>query len=204
MTSRSDKKINIQTYNKTAQAHAKKFDGIGPRVEEIKRVFSYLDKPNPNVLELGCGNGRDARVIIPKANNYLGLDISTELIKIARATVPTARFKVKDFESTNYPSNLDIIFSFASLLHVDKQGVKKILNKAVNSLNQGGLFYLSTKHGSYRREKIAKEGHGPKVYFFYDLITFQKIMPSNFKIVFHEVEVFNGQKWIHILLQKQP
>lgn len=88
-----DKKVQtIDTYNKSAQALARKFNDLGVRISDIEEVFNLLNKENSKVIEIGCGNGRDAEEIIKHTNDYLGLDISEELIKLAQEKVPQGNF----------------------------------------------------------------------------------------------------------------
>ena len=65
------KQQTIETYNATAENMAKKFSDIGTRVEDIIQVFSYIQKDIPKVVEIGCGNGRDASEILKHTPNYL-------------------------------------------------------------------------------------------------------------------------------------
>jgi len=140
MTKKLDKKITIDTYNKTSKVHSTKFKKYGPRVADIEKAFSYVGKPNPKVLELGCGDGRDTKEILKRTNDYLGIDLSKELIKIAKKETPKARFILVDFEKINFMSGIDIVFAFAALLHSDKESVRDILAKAAKSLNKSGIF----------------------------------------------------------------
>lgn len=41
---------------------SRKFQDIGPRTQDIERGLSFVDKVNPHVIELGCGQGRGAEV----------------------------------------------------------------------------------------------------------------------------------------------
>ena len=163
MHSDEEKKQTIETYNKSVTAHAKKFDEMGARTEDILRTFSYINKPNPKTVELGCGNGRDAKEIIKHTNDYLGLDLSEEMLRLAQRNVPNANFLVADLESYVFPKGLDVIFAFASLLHSDKRGVSDVLKRSCKALNLGGVFFISSKYGSYHKETIDKEGLGPNL-----------------------------------------
>jgi SAM-dependent methyltransferase len=202
MTKKDEKNQTIDTYNKTAKIHAKKFDDLGARVGDIEKTFAYLKKTNPKTIELGCGNGRDAKEIVKRTNDYLGIDLSSELIKIAKDNVPEANFELADFESFQFPEGVDAIFAFASILHSNKESLKNLLERSFNALNFGGVFFISSKYGNYRREKIDKEGHGPKTYYFYTPEEIKKLLPKGFKIVFQEVQDFKGQKWFSVILQK--
>lgn len=124
------KKQTIDTYNTTASAMAEKFNNIGARIEDIERGLSFVEKENPRVLEIGCGNGRDAREILKNTSDYTGIDISVEMIKLAEEYAPEGHYVVADIDEYNFPSEIDIIFSFASLLHSDKESVARVLERA--------------------------------------------------------------------------
>lgn len=202
MTKDSEKKQTIETYNKSALAHAEKFNKIGARTKDIEKAFSYISRPNPKVFEIGFGSGRDAAEIAKRTSDYLGIDLSSEMCKIAQRNVPAARFELADVETYQFPKGIDIIFAFASLLHSDKKGVANIINRACDSLNPAGVFFISTKYDTYHKKMIDKEGHGPKTYYFYTPEDIQKMCPLELKTVFQEIQEFKGQKWFSLILQK--
>jgi predicted TPR repeat methyltransferase len=75
----------IDIYNQNAAAMAEKFRAIPPRVTDIDLAFELAGNPeHANVVEIGCGDGRDAKEITRRAGTYLGIDISEGLIKLAR------------------------------------------------------------------------------------------------------------------------
>ena len=146
------KQRTVESYNKSAISIAKKFDNLSVRVENINEIFSLFNKLDLSVLEIGCGNGTDAQEIVKHTNNYRGLDISEELIKLARIKVPQTRFEIADVEQYDFPKNLDVVIAFASLLHVDKENFRVILEKIFASLNSGGVVYLSLKYSDVYKE----------------------------------------------------
>lgn len=203
MTSNQDKKLTIDTYDGSALAHAQKFDEIGARAEDIKKALSYIRKIKPKIVEIGCGNGRDAKEIIKHTSDYVGVDLSKKLIELAKKNVPNAKFEIADLESYKFPERTDVVFAFASLLHSDKESVRKVLDEAFRSLSVGGVFFISLKYGKYHRETIDKEGHGPKVYYFYTSEDIQKLSPPGLTKVAQNIQDFKGQKWFSIILQKK-
>ncbi len=195
------KKQTIQTYNKSAEAMTEKFNDIGVRTEDVKRGFSFIKKDNPKVVEIGCGNGREAKEILKHTNDYLGIDISEELIKIARKENPDGKFKVVDLEDFNFSKNIDIIFSFASLLHSDKDNVKIILDRAYKSLNNQGIFYISLKYDDYQ-ERIIEDEFGIRTYYFYTPELIKELAGLKYKTVHIDIQDLKGQKWFNIILKK--
>jgi len=200
---KSDEKIQtIETYNKSILAHVKKFNEIGARVNDIKKACSYVDKINPKIIEIGCGNGRDAMEIIKYTDNYLGIDLSREMIRLAQRNVPNAKFKLANLETYRFPNKIDIIFSFASLLHSDRDSVRDILKKAYKKLNHKGIFFISLKQGEYHKEIIDKENHGLKTYYFYSPEEIKRLSPLGLEVIYQEAQLFRGQKWFTVILQK--
>lgn len=202
MTKADEKRETIETYNRTALLQAQKFDKIGARKKEIEKTFSYIKKENPKTIELGCGNGRDAKEIIKHTNNYLGVDLSEGMLQIARKNVPQANFQLADIETYKFPKKVDAIFSFASLLHSDKTSVKRILKRAYQALSAGGVFFMSLKYGRYHKEKLDREGFGPRTYYFYTPKEIKNLSPSGFKKIFQSVHNFRGEKWLQFIFQK--
>lgn len=131
-----DKKTQtIQAYNSHAVEFAEKFDKLGIRRTDIDETFGLVGKDNPSVFEIGCGNGRDASFIITKTQYYHGIDASDGLISLAKQRVPEVQFEVADVVSYNFPALIDIIFAFASLIHIPREDLKKVFQKSYDSLN---------------------------------------------------------------------
>jgi len=101
----SKKQQTIDTYNTTAGLMAEKFTGIGARVNDILQAFSYIKKSSQKVVEIGCGNGRDAREILKYTSDYIGMDVSSEMIRLAQEYFPeaTSKFVVADVEDFDFP-----------------------------------------------------------------------------------------------------
>ncbi len=194
------KQQTIDAYNRSASELADKFNSLGARSADIKTGLSYV-KNNPKVLEIGCANGRDAKEILKYTSDYLGLDISEELINIAKQNVPEGRFKVSDIENYAFPENIDAIFAFASLLHSNIENLQNILNKAHSSLNKGGIFFISLKHGAYQ-EVIKNDEFGTRTYYFYTPEDIRRLVEGKYNIVKEGINSIRGQDWLDMILQK--
>jgi len=195
------KQQTIDTYNATASEMAKKFIDIGARTEDVERGFSLVDKEKLNVLEIGCGNGRDAKEILARTNGYLGIDISKSMIEIAKRVNPNGNFEVVDVENYEFPEGLDLVFSFASLLHSNKENVKGVLDRVYSALNPGGVFYISLKYDNYHEGSKTDE-FGTRTYYFYTPELIKELAGEKYKEVYEEVNELRGQKWFTIALKK--
>ncbi len=125
----------ITTYDDSAQRLSEFFKGFGARVLDIEHGMQLAGADDTaRVIEIGCGDGRDATEIIKRVGWYEGFDPSEGLLQIARARLPDTSFVKADAISYEYPENLDVIYAFASLLHLSKEDLPKVFDKASESL----------------------------------------------------------------------
>lgn len=117
------KKIQtIKTYNQSAAALAKKFNSMEGYLPDIERTFSLIpQKGNPKVVEIGSGSGRDAQGLLKFTNDYLGFDISAEMVKHAKELVPNGKFIVADVDEFDFPKEVDTVFAFARVFAALRQ-----------------------------------------------------------------------------------
>ncbi len=201
MTRTEKKQQTIDTYNKSADALAQKFNSLGARIADIEETFALLSKDNPKVLEIGCGNGRDAEEIVKRTNNYLGIDVSEKLIELAKQKVPRARFEVADVTSFEFPKGLDVVFAFASLIHIPKEDFEAVLHKVLQALNGGGVVKLSLKYSDQYREVTEESEFGIRTYYHYSQEDLDK-MSAGFILVKNEIQVIRDQQWLEVILKK--
>jgi SAM-dependent methyltransferase len=194
----------IEAYNKNAEFYAQNFDSYGIRFEDIDLALKLNESGSNKVLELGCGNGRDAEYIISKVgiNKYIGIDASKGLIKIAKEKIPEGEFYVEDMrEVTHETEQFGIIFSFASMLHMKQEEMVKLIDKCHKMLKTGGILFISTKYGEYKEEKVVNLGDD-KYYYFYRPEDIEILCPYKFFVVYKNVQDIKGQSYFEIVLRK--
>lgn len=187
-------------YKVNADSLALIYNDLGPRNEHIKEAFSYLNKKNPRVLELGCGNGRDAKEILKLTKNYTGVDFSSEMIEIAERINPSGKFIVADILNYTFPRNVDLMLSFASFVHFNKSKLKNIFSKAFSSLEKGGIFYIALYEGKYYK-RIRRDELGERIFYYYSKEDIEKLV-NDFKIIKIHSETRTKGVWLNIILQK--
>jgi 2-polyprenyl-3-methyl-5-hydroxy-6-metoxy-1,4-benzoquinol methylase len=119
-------------------------------------------KPKGTVLDLGCGQGRDAIPIAKMGYNVIAVDYSkvgiNQLKKKALSAGITINAIVDDVYKMNIDKNIDIVL-LDSMLHFYKKDVEKesvFVNKILNELRIGGIFANFIIKGK-AREKILKD-----------------------------------------------
>jgi len=73
----------------------------------VERRLSALIPPGSSVLELGCGTGNLLTALKPSRG--LGLDISAEMVRLARAKFPDLQFDVGDAEAFDVDETFDFV-----------------------------------------------------------------------------------------------
>ncbi len=196
-------KQNVKVYDESAQELASYFSGIGPRFEDIERGLELAGKKDgARVIELGCGDGRDAAEIIKRVNWYEGIDPSRGLLDIAKRNVPSASFKLTDALAYKYPENLDVIFAFASLLHINQSDLRNVFYKANLALRVGGIFYISLKYRSSYAEETKEDKYGERMFYYYNSDIIEHIAGESFETIYKDRQSQGSTDWFTIALQK--
>jgi predicted TPR repeat methyltransferase len=84
----------------------KDYESESKVVERIIRQFEQ--KPSKTLLDVGCGTGEHLRYL-SQSFQCKGIDISTEMIKTAKAKVGDAEFEIADMIDFNLGEEFDVI-----------------------------------------------------------------------------------------------
>jgi len=135
----------IQWYEDNAQKYADASLGLVNK-DLIKKFTSFL-KNKDKVLDAGCGPGRDSKVFYELGFDIFGIDLSSNLLKIASQQCPKGIFKKANFLSLPFPNNyFDGIWASASLLHLENtDDVKKALSEFNRVLKKEGVLCVLVK-----------------------------------------------------------
>ncbi|HSW93011.1 MAG TPA: class I SAM-dependent methyltransferase [Gammaproteobacteria bacterium] len=195
----SNKQITKESYEATADEFAHNVSHLAP-MESIKEFISLLPS-NPEILDLGCGSGRDAKIFSEMGANVLGIDFCSNMINIARRHAPLARFEIMDIEEMNLPeSHYDGIWSTCSLGHIAKNEFQNVMDTVYSLLKNGGYFYLALKKGqgeSLEQDRRYDGNHKKFWSYFEEDEIKQFLTMSNFDIIDFSVVEKNSSYQTH-------
>ncbi len=119
------------------------------------------------ILDLGCGSGIPTRYLASKGMRVIGIDISPEMISLAKKQVPGVPFICADMETQWPKDTFDGICVFFSLLHLPKEKAVRLLLKIYHWLKPGGMFVITVVEGT--TEGLCEDfmGEGVPVYLSY-------------------------------------
>ena len=155
------------------------------------------------VVEIGCGDGRDAEEIVKRVGWYEGFDPSLGLLQLARERLPSASFVEADALSYDYPKGVDIVFAFASLLHVNKANVAKVSQKVRESLRPDGIFYLSLKERADYEEELVADQLGERMFYYYNPEIIRGLAGASFKAIYEEHYKIDDTPWFSMAMRKE-
>ncbi|MBN1700160.1 MAG: class I SAM-dependent methyltransferase [Spirochaetales bacterium] len=116
------------------------------------RDFLSLFPSHPRILDLGCGPGQESMRLSNENAEVVGIDFSTESIKIAKCKNPNLTFYCMDYFEIN--TNLgffDGIFACSSLIHNTEVEIDQILKLITKVLKPNGYFCMIYIKGEGQR-----------------------------------------------------
>lgn len=99
------------------------------------------------ILDLGCGPGRDLVEFTHRGHDATGVDGSAEFVRMARAASGCEVWQ-QDFLNLTLPSeHFDGLFANASLFHVPSRHAPEVLRRLFSTLKPGGVLCSSNPCG---------------------------------------------------------
>ena len=106
----------------------------------IKKLMSYIAKPNPSILDVGCGDGRHSILIDKNGGRATGIDLSKSMLREAKTLYPKGDFRQADMRQLPFDDDyFDGIWSSGSIYHVTKSDVRKVIEEFKRVLKTEGV-----------------------------------------------------------------
>jgi len=164
------------------------YDLIIPR--DIKGICDSVERfigkhsRTEEILDLGCGTGRFAIALAKRGFKVTGLDMTEEMLKIARQKAKKAKIKIKfmkaDMRYFRLKKKIRIIWARGSVGDLTKtEDIKKALVNIKRNLSKNGLFifdvrdyddYLKTNFKGFSCDTKVYKKKGIKIVFNFNLV----------------------------------
>jgi ubiquinone/menaquinone biosynthesis C-methylase UbiE len=205
-------KKTIKTYNRIASSYVQATYNRQPK-EEF-HVFSQMIMAGKTILDAGCGGGRDCKAFAERGFHVIGIDLSAEMLKIARNLAPGCEFQQADLRKIPLPNNsIDGIWCCASLLHLKRKEVHNALIEFKRVLKEKAVCCILVKKGT--GEKFVRDSRSqgkPRFYSYFQPDEVRDLCQSlGFVILLEKATTnsqtksdfdFPGEDWLYFLLQK--
>ncbi|MEV7543330.1 class I SAM-dependent methyltransferase [Streptomyces sp. NPDC089915] len=151
---------------------AEVFDALAGRYEEAfgtipaqRQALEWLMGRLPRgarVLDVGSGTGRPTAETLARAGCAVtGIDVSAEMVALARTRVPGARFEQADVRTYTPPGpeGFDAVCAFFPLLMMDQAEIAGSLERMASWTAPGGHLLVATVPGDIDALDIEFMGH---------------------------------------------
>ena len=191
-------KVTLAHYDNSADSfwHGTKDHDVS---QNIKALLQALPKDRAlDILDFGCGPGRDVHAFKVLGHNPVGLDGSKSFCEMARkhsgCPVLHQQFLSLDLQENSF----DGVFANASMFHVPSKELPRVLLELHTALRPNGILFTSNPRGN-------AEGWNGQRYGHYMELEDSKVFleKAGFKIVHHyyrpEGKPINQQPWLAIV-----
>ena len=116
--------------------------------QNIDALLRHIEGDAPfDILDLGCGPGRDLIAFAELGHQPTGLDGCAELVNMAKRQAGCEVWGQNFLELTLPERTFDGIFANATLFHVPTQELERVLRDLYSALKPGGILFSSNPRG---------------------------------------------------------
>lgn len=152
-----DKEVNKilefvkEDYSKTAE----EFDERRQTPWKEFKIFLKYIKNNDKIADIGCGNGRFLDFLKNKRKvKYTGVDITENLIKIAKKRYAGNFFVANAFDTGLKNKEFDTTLSIATLHHIPSKKLREKTIKEMHRITKNDGIFIISVWNLYRKKFI--------------------------------------------------
>ncbi|MEK7560458.1 MAG: class I SAM-dependent methyltransferase [Patescibacteria group bacterium] len=148
-----------QYYKRAKRGKKDATGGIDAEVLEYLRMILPKCLKGKDAIEIGCGDARWSKNLYARgARNVVGLDSSSDMIKLAKAEERRTRSRrlsihKGDMRDLPFPDeSFDLALSSFSIMYFRENELRHIVHEVARILRFGGSFYIATNIVYLREE----------------------------------------------------
>jgi SAM-dependent methyltransferase len=171
-------------------------------IAQLERAIKFTSD-RQTAIDIGCGSsGRFIKVLSQYGFQPEGLDISGEMIALAKQLHPDITFYTEDIYSWNPPKSYSLIVAWDSTFHLPLEMQEPVTRKLCNALELGGVF-MFTCGGEYKQGEISGSFQGQNFeYSTLGIHAFLKILDQQGCTCLHLEYDQYPEKHVYIIAQK--
>lgn len=129
------------------KVYLEKRHALGEPTQEFVAFFAQYEKQNARVLDIGCGQGRDALFIARRGHHVTGVDLSTagiaQLLEDARSEGLMIEGVVADLSAYEPGEQYDVIVIDRTLHMLDAAVRLQLLARLCRAVRSGGYLLIA-------------------------------------------------------------
>jgi len=168
-------------------------------------LVAAMPKNPGKILDLGCGPGRDLVAFKGQGHTVIGLDATPAFVEMARQASGCEVWQQSFLSLDLPPETFDGIFANASLLHVPRNQMVRVLRDVWRSLVVEGALMMSMGRGDWEGYTARETGYRYVVAWEYETLA-PCVEQAGFEIVDHYYRPpglpLQQQSWVVIVARK--
>jgi SAM-dependent methyltransferase len=180
----------IECYDKTAKNYADKFMGELSHKEfdrTLLTAFASVNRNKGKIIDLGCGPGQTTKYLADcGCKDVLGVDLSPEMVKVAKEINPQLNFETADMLNLSYPDKtFGAALAFYSIVHFDDAQISMAFREIKRVLVNNGHFLFSFHIGdnSIHRDEFLEQPVNVDFYFFQPKKIIELLAAAGFDLI---------------------
>jgi len=163
----NNQKVTIESYNKSSKDFMEKI-GILNNYNDTYDYLVNLLNENDSVLDLACGPAQISRYLLNKIKvNITGIDLSLEMLKIAKNNIPNGVFIEDSIITYNANIFYKLIIIGFGIPYLNKSQTIQCIENSISLLKNSGYIYISFMDGNKEGFEETSFGGKNKFYIYY-------------------------------------
>lgn len=188
----------IALFNKHAKVYQEKYMNVDLYGDTLDFVCTAISK-QAKVIDLACGPGNISRYLLDKCPDIKlqGIDLSPNMIELAKVNNPKAEFRVMDCRKiAGLSDRYDAVIAGFLFPYLSKDEVMGVIASSYDVLEDNGLLYISTMEDDYVKSGIQTSSSGEDslyMYFHEDGYLTSSLQNVGFSIVLRDRKIYEGR-----------
>lgn len=136
----------LEWYEENASGYCKKT--VNADLHYAYQRFTEDTFPKAEILDFGCGSGRDIKYFLSQGMKVSACDGSPAMVKEAAeyTGIPVTCMK---FQELSAEDQYDGIWACASLLHLPYAELDDVFGKMMKAIHKEGIIYMNFRYGTF-------------------------------------------------------
>ncbi len=164
------KRVTVASYDASAEAYRDHAPTLSPETAAALDRFVDALPEGARVLEVGSGSGRDAAALERRGLSVRRTDVAHGFVRLLRAeghVADVADPLTDDLSDPAREAPYDGVWASASLLHVRREDLPRVLGNLASVTAPGGPLHLAVKEGDGARFSTHGSVAGPRHFTFW-------------------------------------
>jgi len=172
-------------------------------LQPVYQQFLPLIPENGEILDAGCGSGRDSIFFSRLGYRVTAIDNCPEFVE-KLGPLPGIEAQLLAFGEIDFENRFSAIWACASLLHLPVTELRDAFRRLVKALKADGIFYASFKYGDFSGLRNGRFFTDLTEESFAELVRdFENLEVSKYWQTVDQRPERKAEKWLNVLLRKK-